>query len=139
LISDTRAGSRRSVLLVAFLGFGLLLTLGGCGLGAGTQGTLSGDVVAGPTCPVEQAGRPCPPQPVADRQVTLETPGGATVATTTTDVSGRFSVAVAPGSYVVQVQIVSGQMGMRQVTPGAVTVSANHTTTIHIVLDTGIR
>jgi hypothetical protein len=138
-MSDIRVVSRRSILLAVCLGAGLLLSLGGCGLSNGQQGMINGDVVAGPTCPVEQAGRPCPPQPVADRQVMIETPGGATAATTTTDASGRFSVAVAPGSYVLQVQIVPGQIGMWQVTPGAVTVTANHTTTIHLVLDTGIR
>jgi hypothetical protein len=48
-------------------------------------------------------------------------------------------VQVAPGSYVVQVKIIPGKVGMRQITPGDVTVRANETTVIQILLDTGIR
>src|SRR5689334_12737140 len=64
--------------------------------GTGATGTIAGDVVAGPTCPVQQAENPCPPRPVTGREVTITTPGGATIATTTTDANGHFSVAVAP-------------------------------------------
>jgi len=106
---------------------------------AARTGTIVGDVVAGPTCPVAQAENPCPPQPVAYRMVSIETPAGATVATTTTDVDGHFSVSIAPGMYVVQVKIVAGQIGILQSTPGAVTVTAGQSLYIKIELDTGIR
>lgn len=136
------------------------LVLAGCGVsaGAGLTGTIAGDVVAGPTCPVEQADNPCPNRPVADRQVTIfaasaatgaATAGAATagatmqsgnpVASATTDANGDFSVRVPPGDYVVQVMAGPGMLGLRQETSGAVIVTADQTTTVHIVLDTGIR
>lgn len=137
----------RLATMILVLGF----ALAGCGVSAagvsttststigGPTGTIAGDVVAGPTCPVERAGDPCPPAVVKNREVDIQTQAGTTTATTTTDVNGRFSVAVPPGSYVVRVKIVQGQVGMRQITPGDVTVIANQTTTVHIELDTGIR
>ena len=105
----------------------------------GPQGTLVGDVVAGPTGPVEKAGNPCPPRPVPNRQVTIETSAGVIAATATTDAQGHFSVHLAPGHYVVRVAIIPGQVGLRQVTPGDVTIVAGQTATITIMLDTGIR
>jgi hypothetical protein len=106
---------------------------------AGSHGTLVAKVEAGPTCPVEQAENPCPPKPVADRQVTIETPAGAVVMTAMTDAQGRFSVALPPGTYVVRVEAVPGQMGLRQVSDGKVTVTEGQTATVTIEVDTGIR
>jgi hypothetical protein len=106
---------------------------------SGPTGIIAGDVVAGPTCPVEQVENPCPPAVVTNREVDIQTPGGRTIATTKTDAKGHFSVAVPPGQYVVHVKIVQGQVGMRQTTPGDVTVIVNQTSTVHIELDTGIR
>jgi hypothetical protein len=106
---------------------------------SGSLGAIIGDVMAGPICPVEQAENPCPPKPVPDRKVSVMTPGGALAATTTTDANGRFTVAVAPGSYVVRVEAGPGMLGLNQVTPGNVSVRAGQTTTMHIELDTGIR
>ena len=106
---------------------------------SGPQGALSVDVVAGPTCPVEQAEDPCPPAKVTDRSVTISTPAGAVVATVTTDAKGHFTIVLAPGDYVIQVAIVPGAPGMRQDSPGNVTVVAGQTTTVEITLDTGIR
>jgi hypothetical protein len=112
---------------------------------AGAVGTIAGDVVAGPTCPVERAEDPCPPRPVPDRLVTIVRPAGTTtqagivVGTTKTDASGHFSVTAAPGKYVVQVLAGPGMLGLRQETPGDVTVTANQVSTVHILLDTGIR
>jgi len=152
--------------------FGLALLLGACGrtvaagaagalddasatgtAGAtGGQGTLTGDVVAGPTCPVERAEDPCRPRPVADREVTIQvqsragaatpvraTPVPATVATTKTDANGHFSVRVPPGDYTVRVAIIPGTVGMRQDMPADVSVAAGQTAYIKITLDTGIR
>ncbi len=113
--------------------------LAGCAQIGGPQGTLVGDVVAGPTCPVESIEHPCPPKPVPDRRVTIQTPGGAVVTTTTTDANGHFSVTLPPGNYVIQVTVGPGLVGIRQVTPGNVTVVAGQTVSVKIELDTGIR
>jgi hypothetical protein len=148
--------------LVLMLGF----SLAACGVSAGASvagtlttgtgitptratGTIAGNVAAGPTCPVEQAENPCPNKPVTDRQVDILASSSATagatpqpgnvVASTKTDANGNFSVNVPPGQYVVRVTAGPGMLGLRQETPGDVTVVANQTTTIAIVLDTGIR
>ncbi|HEV2236955.1 MAG TPA: carboxypeptidase-like regulatory domain-containing protein [Ktedonobacterales bacterium] len=102
-------------------------------------GTISGDVVAGPTCPVETAENPCPPKPVPDRDVSIQTPDGVEVAHALTDGNGHFTVRIAAGAYVVRVAVGPGLLGLRQTTPGAVTVAAGQTAYIQIELDTGIR
>ena len=113
----------------------------GCGqvTGAGPTGTISGEVVAGPTTPVERVGTPTATVPVTNRTVVINTQDGSEAARTTTDAQGHFSVSVMPGDYVVQVAIVPGTVGMRQQTPGDVHVTAGQTTQITIQLDTGIR
>jgi Carboxypeptidase regulatory-like domain len=146
----------RHTRLGALLAFGLALALAGCasitvnaagtagngtpGTGTpGTQGTLSGDVVAGPTCPVERAEDPCPPRAVPNREVQILGTTGAVVATVTTDSKGRFSVALAPGTYTVTVPMKQGQIGMRQMSDIKASVVAGQITTVKIELDTGIR
>jgi hypothetical protein len=142
--------------LGALLAIGMALALAGCasitvsGSGAaetstpttgtsGTQGTLSGDVVAGPTCPVERAEDPCPPKAVPNREVEILGANGAVVATAMTDSKGHFSVALAPGTYVVTVPIKQGLIGMRQTSDVKASVTAGQVTTVKVMLDTGIR
>jgi hypothetical protein len=125
-----------ALLAIAAIGCGVS---GAGGTSASTQGTLVGKVVAAPTCPVERAEQPCQPVPVAHREVRIQTPGGTVVARVTTDAQGRFSATLAPGAYVVRVAIVRGQVGLRQLSPGDVTVRAGETTSVTIMLDTGIR
>jgi hypothetical protein len=117
----------------------LVVAAQGTGGAAGATGVIEGEVTARPTRPVERADSPSPVLYVAHRRVAIETPSGATVATTTTDANGRFSVAIPPGSYVVRVAIVPGTVGIRQNSPGDVTVIANQTNTVDIELDTGLR
>ncbi|HZT66712.1 MAG TPA: carboxypeptidase regulatory-like domain-containing protein [Acidimicrobiales bacterium] len=94
-----------------------------------------GYVTAGPTCPVEQAGNPCPPKPVSG-QVQAHDSGGATVASTTTDSSGGYALALAPGSYTLVV--VTGSSFPRcPNTP--VTVGSGAPSRVDISCDTGIR
>ena len=146
---------------VALLAFGLALALAGCasitisGSGAtgtsatgtstptsgtsGTQGTLAGDVVAGPTCPVERAEDPCPPKAVPNREVEILGANNAVVATAMTDSKGHFSVALAPGAYLVTVPIKQGLIGMRQESIVKANVITGQVTTVKIMLDTGIR
>jgi hypothetical protein len=147
--------------LGALLTFGLALALASCasitvsGSGAaetstqgtntpgavmsGTQGMLTGDVVAGPTCPVERAEDPCPPKAVPNREVEILGTTGAVVTTATTDSNGHFSVALAPGTYTVTVPMQQGQIGMRQESDVKANVITGQVTTVKVVLDTGIR
>ena len=146
----------RGMRLGALLALGLALALAGCasitvsgsgaagtstpGAGAsGTQGTLTGDVVAGPTCPVERAEDPCPPKAVPNREVEILGANNAVVATTTTDSKGHFSVALAPGAYTVTVPIKQGLIGMRQMSDVKANVTSGQVTTVKVELDTGIR
>jgi hypothetical protein len=123
----------------------LALVVTGCGVSGtvgtstGPQGTVQGKVVASPACPVERADQPCQPTPVPGRSVSITTPGGTVAATVTTDAQGQFAATLAPGAYVVKVAIITGKPGLRQLTPGDVTVVAGKTTLITITLDTGIR
>jgi len=145
---------RLGALLALGLAFGLALagcasiTVSGSGAAGtsaptsgttGTQGTLAGDVVAGPTCPVERAEDPCPPMAVPNREVAILGANNAVVATTMTDRKGHFSVALAPGAYTVTVPIKQGQVGMRQLSGVKANVTAGQVTTIKVELDTGIR
>lgn len=129
---------RTAALLVVMVIGGMLVGCGLSGPGA-ANGTLTGDVVAGPTCPVERVGQSCPPKPVPNREIQILDASGAVAATTKTDASGHFSVSIAPGAYVAHVSIVRGGIGASQVTPGNVTVAEGKSTYIKIELDTGIR
>ena len=104
-----------------------------------TQGTLTGEVVAAPTCPVERAEDPCPPKPVPGRQVVIVAASGSVAATVTTDAQGHFQLALAPGSYTLAVPGELGTPGGRQIAPAHATVVAGQTAHVTIVLDTGIR
>ena len=99
--------------------------------GSGIRGT----VLAGPTCPVERAGNPCPDKPiVADVRVVRA--DGSVAAATRSGTDGRYSVAVAPGRYTVQATSSSAFSGCR---PVDVTVSQGAYATADVSCDTGIR
>src|SRR5262249_41463925 len=131
-----RAGA---VLLGVLLALACLLAACGVQPASGgaqqNQGTLTGTVVAGPICPVERADAPCPPKPVPNREVRIETSGGTLAATVTTDGQGHFTVALEPGSYVVRVKMVPGLIGMRQTQVPQVQVVAGQTVHVQITLD----
>jgi hypothetical protein len=94
-----------------------------------------GMVVAGPTCPVQRVGQPCPPQPVA-AEIDARDPNGHTVATTRSDSAGRYRLSLAPGSYILVV--VTGAVFPRcPATP--VTVTSGPPVRQDINCDTGIR
>jgi hypothetical protein len=97
-------------------------------------GTVSGRVIAVPCGPVEQAGAPCAGRPVP--QLEIDYLAGTTVeATTHTDASGRYVVALRPGAYTVRMKtymrVISGPVNLT-VGPGSSIVA-------DYVLDTGIR
>ncbi|MHB1526422.1 MAG: hypothetical protein ACYCZN_09105 [Candidatus Dormibacteria bacterium] len=107
----------------------------GCGqLPATSYGTVSGAVMAGPTCPVEQAGSPCPDRPL-QTTVQIASLSGTVVASTRSDSHGRYALQVAPGVYLLVVQTA--------VWPRCpvlrIVVEAARPTGANVTCDTGIR
>jgi hypothetical protein len=109
-----------------------------CSSTPASKGILIGDVVAGPTCPVDNAEQPCPPHSVPNRLILIETPGGDLVMRITTDQQGRFRIMLAPGTYQVLVPPDSNPFPIQR-SPQQVTVIAGQTMQVQIELDTGIR
>jgi hypothetical protein len=99
------------------------------------QSGIVGIVVAGPQCPVEVIGHPCPPRPVS-ATVTVLAESGQTVATFTSDTQGRFQVGLPPGAY----KLVTRKVHQPQLLhPVRVTVESGTQTQLRLFLDTGIR
>lgn len=104
-----------------------------------TQGTVTGQVLLGPTCPVQKN----PPDPnCADKPYATNvlvyrgTDTNALVKSVSTDASGNFTVTLAPGTYTM-----TGQSGSRFPLCAAtqVTVIAGIHKTLNLSCDTGIR
>jgi hypothetical protein len=121
----------------------VLLVVGSLFVGSACSGGPSRDITtgvegmisAGPTCPVERQGQPCPPSPV-QAQVEVLAADGRRSAQAASDAGGRFSVLVAPGRYTLHVALA----GSFPVCPDtAVTVPDEGTVTRDIVCDSGIR
>jgi len=113
--------------------------LAGCGAagpgpGTATDSGISGVTVAGPQCPVQTSGRPCPPQPVSAR-ILVQGASGASVTTFTSDRSGQFRVRLPAGSYT----LLTGDAPGAQLRPVQVSVAAHQFTQLRLVLDSGIR
>ena len=101
-----------------------------------TSGTGAyGYVTAGPTCPVERPGHPCPPRPVSD-DVDVRDVNGATVASTHSDSHGRYTIDLSPGSYTLVVVTRSGRPRCPET---QVSVRPGSATRADISCDTGIR
>lgn len=109
------------------------LLLAACGAAAAPATGIRGTVLAGPACPgPARVDSPCPDRPVA---ITIEVvQGGAVAATFTTGADGRFSVALAPGSYVLR-----SRSGLPAVRSQTVTVAAGSYTEVELHADTGMR
>jgi hypothetical protein len=94
-----------------------------------------GYVTAGPTCPVEQASHPCPPEAVS-AELDARDAAGTDVGSTRSDSSGRYALALPAGSY--SLLVVTGSGGPRcPDTP--VTVASGRAARADIACDTGIR
>ncbi len=65
----------------------------------GSSSGVSGIVLLGPLCPVQQEDSPCPDRPIA-AEVTATDSSGKVVATTRSGQDGRFSLGLEPGGYV---------------------------------------
>jgi hypothetical protein len=87
---------------------------------------------------VERAEQPCPPKPVPNRVVLVETTKGSVITQVTTDQQGRFTIALPPGTYDLLVASVAGQFPIQR-KPQQVTILAGQTQQVQIMLDTGIR
>jgi hypothetical protein len=101
------------------------------GVSTSTGSGVSGSVVAGPTCPVERPGHPCPPRPVTDATVTAK-PGGKS---THTDGHGDFLLKLSPGTY----DLTVSSRSVMHCSDQRVQVTARHYTHVTLSCDTGIR
>ncbi|MEO8291143.1 MAG: prealbumin-like fold domain-containing protein [Gaiellaceae bacterium] len=110
--------------------------LAGCGGSPGASDSgIRGRAVVGPTCPVEQVGVPCPPEPF---QGTFNVnQNGSLVQTVTTDADGRFSVSLEPGDYTLD--SVQSDSGLPLLAPVEVTVRPHAFTRVTLSFDSGIR
>lgn len=132
------------VAIIAILAVALfILTPPGTAPNPGTppagDGTLVGQVLLGPTCPVERIPPfpGCEPRPYATMIAIFA--GGDTSApyrTIVTDASGTFAVALPAGAYLIQPQ--SGSP-LPRCASANVTVEAGATATTTLSCDTGIR
>jgi hypothetical protein len=107
---------------------------GGHGAGDGTSG-IRGQALAGPQCPVETQGSPCPPVPYEGTVVATDVESGADY-TVDTDAQGRFELSLEPGTY--EVSIVSDS-SPPFAKPQTVTVEPGSFREIVVSVDTGIR
>ncbi len=99
---------------------------------------VGGTVTAGPTCPVVRPGASgCDDRPVAAAVLLVKDAGGSEVARFTTDASGLFRIALAPGSYTLEPQAVAGILGNAR--PAPFTVEDAKLTLVAVSYDTGIR
>ena len=93
-----------------------------------------GTVTAGPTCPVERAGSPCPPAPWVGTVRATDDAGHLNE--TRTDDKGEYTLTLPPGSYEV-VAITDGELPTsRSVT---IDVQPGHPIRVDLTVDTGIR
>jgi hypothetical protein len=129
---------KRLVVLVAAAG----LVSVSC-LGRGEPGSrpsaatgIQGRVVMGPRCPVERQGSPCPDRPIEGVVVALRSIGNA-AGNVRTDASGRFSLPLAPGTYLVYAREIGDNP--RESRFERVTLVPGRVRSLILVVDTGIR
>ena len=102
--------------------------------GPASTGTVTGRVTAGPTCPVERAGHPCPPEPVS--AVVQAHAGERVAASAHTDAHGRYTLHLPAGGYTL---IAVTKHPLPRCSPRDVTVRNSQLTRAPITCDTGIR
>lgn len=107
--------------------------------GMAAQGfTVSGTVLAGPTCPVERIPPDprCADRPVGGAEIIVVNEAGALVSDIVSDATGSFSIALPSGTYTIEPQVVQGLLG----TAPPQTISITDAGVVVTVLyDTGIR
>jgi len=121
------------------LGAAVVVLLAGCGSSKPTStadATLFGRVLAAPSCPVERAGMPCPPRPVAGARVEAVQHGDV-VSSTHTDQLGRFQLQLRPGEYLIRATNAGGIASTAQ--QRTYVRNTGPAQTIRLVVDSGIR
>jgi hypothetical protein len=128
----------RRLPLVSLLLFFLLTA---CASGGGDDQTSSsgvrGQVLLGPTCPVEQTGSPCPDEPVEGVEVRALA-GGETIAEAMSGEDGRFELVLPPGRYTLEAIVGSDSPGMFSKAVD-VKVTAGAFVEVVVPVDSGIR
>jgi hypothetical protein len=123
----------RSIALVGVLAVALLA---GCARapdsGSGDTG-IAGTVRVGPTCPVEQAGSPCPDRALSTDLEILS--GTSVIARVRSGDDGRFRVALEPGVYTIR----SGSTEPPTLSPVQVRVPPTAFAGVTLRFDSGIR
>lgn len=104
--------------------------------GAVSSSGVRGLVLRGPTKPVCEEGATCTAPAV--HLALVFSRSGRVVARAVTDRSGRFSLALAPGSYVVRTARPAGFAG-KGLQPRSVSVPGARWIAVRFALDTGIR
>ncbi len=118
----------------------LLLLLVACQVQPQLKGVLEGKLSIGPICPVERVppDPSCQPTPEMYKAWPLEiSQKGKKVATIVAN-DGTFSVELAPGTYVVDLERKQG-IGGSSLLPATVKITSGETTTLELDIDTGIR
>ena len=120
----------------------LLIMLAGCSLDRETSpgpptGVLRGDVLAGPTCPVESTNAVnCEPAPVGGTVQVWQ--GDANVGEVSIRVDGTFRMDIPSGEYDLKV-VTSDATGPLVCEDSPVTIVAGAASEVHLRCDTGIR
>ena len=141
VVKRNRLAFSRRITALAFV-LTAVLCVGGCGPDGATGSSapaadsgVSGVTVAGPQCPVQIAGQPCPPKPIS-AHVVVQDAAGHQLTSFTSDADGRFHVPVPPGNYVL---VSGGDPGAPFLKPVQVTVPVGGYVDVQLMLDTGIR
>ncbi len=131
----------RTKVAVSVLAF-LTLLLAACGSEDATptppDSGIEGQVLAGPQCPVVQAGSPCPDKPLA-ATIDVVWADGSEKVTFDTEEDGRFHVPLESGDYSIEPQPIDPSRPFPVPITQTVTVPTHEFVQITIQYDTGIR
>jgi hypothetical protein len=130
---------RRSLVSLLFL---LLALLTACGSASSAGpndrlGTIRGEVLLAPLCPVESIQSPCPGRALAGVPVRVVDAEGNVRASGVSDDHGAFTIDVAPGAYLLTAVIEEDPA--RSVKPVRVEVRAGEVVRSDVTVDSGIR
>ena len=105
--------------------------------GAPGTGVLTGSVLRGPTTSVVVPGATSS-VPVAGAKVVVSTPGGGAIGSGSTGADGIYRVPLPSGTYVVTLTSGASFLFTKDL-PATVNVAEGQTTTLNVMLDSGVR